>query len=299
MAGKEQGFSLQMPRVGVIRGVLAKDIEVVGEKTVNLRTCARPYRNVYTVAQLRAIRRVIDRYGSGKVHLSPRHNLEIPEVGQKGLQEALKELYTAGLFPGGAGTSVRNIFTCPDWCRQALRPVQELGLMVSRNFGDADMPNKVTVSFAGCANGCSRPQHSDIGVIAIGRAEVGDRPCPQDCTACLRACRFDALRRQGRSVVLVEENCIHCAKCVEACREGVLGLAETGFRMLIGGKEGSTVRLGLKYADFLQEFEVLEAIDKVLSRYRALATLRPGSRRKKERLAETIQRLGLETFLAP
>ncbi len=164
MSKEKPGFSLDMPKVGIIKGVLARDIEVVGDKVVNLRTCARPYRNIYSVEQLRVIRDVIDRYGSGKVHLSPRHNLEIPEVRQKELDKALRELYIAGLFPGGAGASVRNIFTCPDWCDKSIRPVQETGKMVSVNFGDREMPNKVTISFAGCFNSCSRPHNADIGI---------------------------------------------------------------------------------------------------------------------------------------
>ena len=172
MDESREKFSLDMPKVGIIKGVLAKDIEVVGDKSVNLRTCARPYSNTYTAAQLRAIKDVIEKYGSGKVHLSPRHNLEIPEVGQKNIDNALKDLYCAGLFPGGAGASVRNIFTCPDWCSKSIMPVQEIGLMVSRNFGDMDMPNKVTISFAGCSNGCSRPHNSDIGIIAIGSVVI-------------------------------------------------------------------------------------------------------------------------------
>jgi len=127
MEDSREEFKLEMPKVGVIKGVLAKDIEVVGDRVVNLRTCARPYSNTYSVTQLRTIEDVSERYGSGKVHLSPRHNLEIPEIKQKELDAALKELYIAGLFPGGAGTSVRNIFTCPSWCSKAIMPVRSLG----------------------------------------------------------------------------------------------------------------------------------------------------------------------------
>lgn len=247
MKDEESGFTLEMPKVGIIKGVLARDIELVGGKVVNLRTCARPYKNIYSVAQLRTIKNVIEKYGSGKVHLSPRHNLEIPEVRQKEIDNALKELYIAGLFPGGAGTSVRNIFTCPDWCSMSLRPVQELGGMVSSNFGDRDMPNKVTISFAGCSNSCSRPHNSDIGIIAVEKNFSGKK--------------------------------------------------ETGFRVLIGGKEGSTVMFGKEYAGFVKDFEVLEIIEKVLSNYKKKAGLRPGSSRKKERLGGVVDRLGLEQFM--
>lgn len=295
MEDAHETFTLEMPKVGIIKGVLAKDIEVVGDRFVNLRTAARPYRNVYTVAQLRTISSVVEKYGSGKVHLTPRYNLEIPEVGQKNVDKALKELYCAGLFPGGAGTSVRNIFTCPDWCAKSIRPVQELGVMVSRNFGDIDMPNKVTISFAGCSNGCSRPHNCDIGIIAVGKVEVGGGSCPDDCTDCLSACRFGAIeKRDGR--IMLTENCIDCCRCVDACTHGKIGIGRTGFTVLVGGKEGASVRFGTRYADFADDFEILEIVDRVLNRYREEARLKEGSIRKKERLSDVVERLGIESF---
>lgn len=295
MDDTQERFSLEMPKIGIIKGVLAKDIEVVGDRFVNLRTSARPYRNVYTAAQLRTIKSVIEKYGSGKVHLTPRYNLEIPEVGQKNVDEALKELYCSGLFPGGAGSSVRNIFTCPDWCTKSISPVQELGVMVSRNFGDMDMPNKVTISFAGCSNGCSRPHTCDIGIIAGGKVRVKADGCPMECTACVDACRFNAIEKHDRGIIL-NDKCAYCCRCVEACGQGMLGITSTGFTVFLGGKEGASVRFGVRYADFVDNFEILEIVDRILNLYREKALLKEGSSRKKERLSDVIERLGIETF---
>ncbi|MFC1769747.1 hypothetical protein ACFLZI_01665 [Nitrospirota bacterium] len=291
---EKEKFSLEMPKVGIIKGVLAKDIEITGDKSVNLRTCARPYSNKYSVAQLRAIKSVLETYGSGKVHLSPRHNLEIPEVGQKNIDSALRELYTAGLFPGGAGTSVRNIFTCPDWCNKALRPVQEIGTMVSKNFGDWDMPNKVTISFAGCANGCSRPECSDIGIKAVAKVKPTENLCPAGCSDCIEVCRFDALEMKN-GYITVNDKCTDCGQCLGVC--DVLEATQTGYRVTIGGKEGGSVRFGKLYADFVDEFTVIEIVDLVLSNYRDKVQLRPGSTRKNERISEVIERVGLSSFM--
>jgi anaerobic sulfite reductase subunit C len=297
MHDNESGFTLEMPKVGIIKGVLAKDIEIVGQKVVNLRTCARPYKNMYSVAQLRTLKNVIEKYGSGKVHLSPRHNLEIPEVKQKEIENALKELYIAGLFPGGAGASVRNVFTCPDWCSRQIRPVQEIGKMVSLNSGDKDMPNKVTISFAGCSNSCSRPQNSDIGITAIGEIEVKDKTCPDDCKECISSCKFDALEKH-HGMITINSKCTYCCKCVESCPGSVLSIKKTGFRVTAGGKEGSTVMFGKECALFVEDFEAFEIIEKILHNYKKKAALRPGSNKKKERLGEVIERLCLEDFMS-
>ncbi len=294
-----ESFTLEMPKVGVIKGVLAKDIEITGEKVVNIRTCARPYKNIYSVNQLRRLALVAEKYGSGKVHLSPRHNFEIPEVRQKELNNALKELYITGLFPGGAGTSVRNIFTCPDWCSTSIAPVQELGVMVSKNFGDMDMPNKVTISFAGCFNGCSRPYNTDIGVFAMAEVQImNERKCDPDCNRCIRACNFDAITIDRGLPRINEDRCVGCIKCVSECSEGVLKKGKPGFYVYVGGKEGMDVKWARPLKKGIDDYAVLEIIDMVLRWYKKEARLREGSKKKYERLSETLERLGIESIAA-
>ncbi len=293
----EEGFALEMPTVGIIKGVKAKDIEVTGRRIVNMRTCARPYSNIYSVAQLRALKEITEEDGASNIHLSPRHNLEIPEVNKKSLNKVLKKLYTAGLFPGGAGTSVRNVFTCPEWCDKAVRPTHEIGKMISRNFGDKDMPNKVTVSFAGCRNACSRPHNTDMGIIAIGKVSVGEGACPDGCTACMDECRLDAIKISGSTISIDADKCNSCTFCVEPCPEDIINLDETGYEFLIGGREGRAVSFGQVYADFVHEFEVLEIIEKTLTKYQEKAGIRPLAIKKKERIAEVIERVGLDSFM--
>ena len=240
MEKNETGFSIEMPKTGIVRGVKTRDVNVKKSR-VNLRIRPQPYTNVYSVEQLRTIQGVMEEYGDCKILLTPRHNLEIPEIKPKHIKDVAKKLYVAGLFPGGTGTLVRNIFTCPDWCSQSLRSTQEIGKMVSENFRDKIMPNKVAISFAGCPNACSRANNTDIGIIAV---------------------------------------------------------KETGFKILIGGKEGLDVAFGQVVADCVDTFEVLEVIEKVLTNYQKKAILRPFNSKKKERLAEVVGRIGVKSFMA-
>ncbi len=113
---------------------------------------------------------------------------------------------------------------------------------------------------------------------------------------CVRACRFEAIGKVGGRIRISEE-CSYCGQCIDVCKSDVLKAGKTGFRVLAGGKEGSTVMFGEECASFVDDFEVLEKIEKVLNHYQEKAMLRPGSSRKKERLGEVIRRLGLEAFM--
>lgn len=285
----EEGFRFELPKVGIIKGVRAQDIEVVGEKVVNVRVRAKPYSNVYTAEQLERVAEVAERYGSGKVHLSPRHNLEIPEVGSRRLTQALQELFAAGLQAGGSGTSVRNIFTCAEYCPRRVRSVRELGAIISELFGDTPLPNKFTISLSACPAGCARPWNVDVGIIGVAELEVHAERCEEGCTECVDACPVGAVSADGE-VRIDTERCVRCARCAWACERGAIEVARTGFRVVIGGKEGRTVAFGQEIADMLGDYEVIETVDRVIRQYRKLAGKR--DEKKYERLAEVIQRIG-------
>ncbi len=292
----EEGFKLELPKVGIIKGVQPKDIEVVGEKIVNVRVRAKPYSNTYSAEQLEKVAEVAEKYGSGKVHLSPRHNLEIPEIRNGVLMKALQELFSAGLQAGGSGTSVRNIFTCADYCPNKVKGVRELGAIVSELFGDMPLPNKFTISFAACPAGCSRPYHVDVGIIGVAKLDVKPEKCKGDCPECLEACPVEGAISLEGGLKIDPEKCVQCGRCARACSKEAIKVEDTGFKVVIGGKEGRTVLFGEEYLGFVKEYDVIEAIDRVIRQYKKLAQKR--DRKKYERLGEVIQRMGgVEAFM--
>jgi len=295
MAEAEEGFRFELPKVGIIKGVKAQDIEVVGEKVVNVRVRAKPYSNMYTAEQLERVAEVAEKYGSGKVHLSPRHNLEIPEVGSSRLTRALQELFAAGLQAGGSGTSVRNIFTCAEYCPNRVKSVRELGAILSELFGDTPLPNKFTISLSACPAGCARPWNVDVGIIGVAELEVAPERCREGCTACVEACPVDAISLEG-GLRIDEERCVGCARCAWACEQEAIKTGKRGFRVVIGGKEGNTVAFARELLGMADDYQVIETVDGVIRRYRKLARKRDG--KKYERLAEVIQRMGgVEAFM--
>ncbi len=294
MGEEEHTHKLEMPKVGILRGVKPRDIEVVGEKIVNIRVKPRPYSNTYTVDQLRAIRKVADKYGSGKIHISPRHNLELPEIRETKIMNVLRDLYVAGLSAGGSGTAVRNIFTCADWCAQKVRPVQGLGRMVAQEIGDTEMPNKVTISFAACPSACSRPHNTDIGIIGVARLKVV-RPCKgEECENIQKACPIPGAIEVKDGKININDSCVQCARCAWASG-GAIEVEATGFRVLIGGKEGRFVSFGEEYSSFAKDYDVLDIIDRAIGNYKARAE--PRDKKKMERLGEVKDRMGLEEFM--
>jgi len=98
--------------------------------------------------------------------------------------------------------------------------------------------------------------------------------------------------------ITINDKCTYCCKCVESCPESILNIKKTGFRLTVGGKEGSTVMFGKECAIFVDDFEAFEIIENVLHKYQKKVALRPGSSKKKERLGEVIERLGLEVFMS-
>lgn len=293
----ENVFNLEMPKVGIIRGVVPKDIEVIGEKIVSMRIRAKPYANTYSVEQLRALRKIAEEYGSGKLHLSPRHNFEIPEIREKEITNALTEQYKANIWCGGAGTSVRNVFTCAEWCSLKILDIGELGKNISIAHGDEPMPNKLTISLAACPNGCSRPESSDIGVVAVTKLKIIPENCKAPgCTECLKKCRVSAITLKN-GPVLDKEKCVNCGLCAEVCPDGAIKITDRKFRVTLGGKEGRETLFGLLYTDYADEVEVLNIVDNALKNYQKLVIMK--NRKKYERLGETLNRVGIKTFMSP
>jgi coenzyme F420 hydrogenase subunit beta len=69
---------------------------------------------------VRRIGEVAERYG-GEVHITVRQELSILGVPEEKLDPALQDLAEAGLLPGSAGMTFRNVVSClgSDYCFKA------------------------------------------------------------------------------------------------------------------------------------------------------------------------------------
>jgi len=272
-------------RHGVLRGA--------GRGKVVLRVrSSQPYTAELTAEQLRTLAEVARKYGSRVVHTTPRQAIEVPDIPEELVGEAVAELERAGLVAGASGRLTRNVFACSRWCLYNSIPVAELAEELNRRYGEVEMPAKLTISLSGCSFSCSRSRTSDIGVIARTVIRVEREKCIK-CGLCVNeplGCQVDALRvSKEEQVVWSRERCAQCGFCSNVCPASSITAEKRGFDIYIGGGGGFYPTEAVLFREFVSADEVLEEVDRVVERYRELAE--PG-----ERLFRVVERLGVRAF---
>ncbi|MBU0716771.1 MAG: hypothetical protein KJ749_00850, partial [Planctomycetes bacterium] len=124
--------------------------------------------------QMRTLAAVARQYGSGRIHLTTRQDLQIHDVRLDGIHPALVELYRrAGLSTkGGGGNTVRNILACPDagvCTREAFDVSPHVIALTEFMLSDPlslRLPRKYKIAFSGCPADCIGATVNDLGFIA-------------------------------------------------------------------------------------------------------------------------------------
>ncbi|MGV1101068.1 4Fe-4S dicluster domain-containing protein [Thiovibrio sp. JS02] len=164
--------------------------------------------------------------------------------------------------------------------------------MKSRVAGPLKMHHEFRLTMADCANGCSRPQIVDIGLIAAALPQCSGAPC-SGCGACQDACPDAAitLHDPAAGPAIDPCRCLACGQCGKACPTGAIANRDTGFRILLGGKLGRHPQLGRELAGIFSPAETLAVVAQCLLHFKA-------ENQKGERFGEILNRTGL-AFLAP
>lgn len=93
------------------------------------------------------------------------------------------------------------------------------------------------IALAGCANGCSRPQIKDIGVIGYVTPQLSDKEC-SGCQLCISVCQENAVTWQGDGIVIDPLLCISCGECIHSCPTEKIISKESGWSLNLGGHLG-------------------------------------------------------------
>jgi dissimilatory sulfite reductase (desulfoviridin) alpha/beta subunit len=247
-------------------------------------------------AQMEAIRKAADRFGRGRVHLTSRQGVEIPDVPLDALAPAKEFLAASGLTVGGAGATVRTVTACPGCrtCRRGVIDAPSLAAAIDRELYGKPAPHKFKIGVCGCPNNCIKAEENDAGVKGwIEPRVVGPSCIP--CQACSSACPVDAIRTAEDGRLAIDgDACIGCGDCIPACPSGCIVEHRRGYVVFAGGKMGRVPALGKRITGVLEtKEEALKAVAAVLEFFRENA-------KGRERLASVLRRTGfpaLEAFL--
>lgn len=242
----------------------------------------------------RIIAEAAEKYGSGEVTMTTRLTLEIQGVSYDNLDALFTFLADHGLETGGTGSKVRPVVSCKGTtCQYGLIDTfalsEKLHELFYKGYHDLTLPHKFKIAVGGCPNNCVKPDLNDLGIIGQ-RVPAIDRDKCRGCKVCQveNACPIKVAKVVDGKVVINNEECNHCGRCIGKCPFGALNEEATGYRIYIGGRWGKRVAQGHALGRvFLSEEEVIETVDKAIMLFRNEGITG-------ERFADTVARLGFD-----
>ncbi len=247
-----------------------------------------------TAEEARAIGEAAEMFGSGEVTMTYRLTMEIQGVPFENIEPLRAYLLQAGLETGGTGSKVRPVVSCKGTtCQYGLIDTFSLSEEIHERFfhgyADVKLPHKFKIAVGGCPNNCVKPDLNDLGIIGQRVPQLN----PEKCRGC-KVCQVEsncpikvAALKEGK-LVIDENACNHCGRCMGKCPFGVIEDYVNGYRIYIGGRWGKKVAQG-RYLDkiFTDKEEVLSVVEKAILLFREQGITG-------ERFADTVARIGFE-----
>lgn len=247
-----------------------------------------------TAEEARAIGEAAEMFGSGEVTMTSRLTMEIQGVPFENIEPLRAYLLQAGLETGGTGSKVRPVVSCKGTtCQYGLIDTFSLSEEIHERFfhgyADVKLPHKFKIAVGGCPNNCVKPDLNDLGIIGQRVPQLN----PEKCRGC-KVCQVEsncpikvAALKEGK-LVIDENACNHCGRCMGKCPFGVIEDYVNGYRIYIGGRWGKKVAQG-RYLDkiFTDKEEVLSVVEKAILLFREQGITG-------ERFADTVARIGFE-----
>lgn len=247
-----------------------------------------------TAEQSIAIAKAAQKYGDGTVCYTTRMTVECPGIHYDNIDAFMKDIEACGLVTGGTGAKVRPVVSCKGTtCQYGLIDTFDLAQKIHERFylgyHDVTLPHKFKIAVGGCPNNCVKPDLNDLGIIGQSYPQYLIEKC-RGCGKCqiVASCPIHAASVQGGKLVIDEERCNHCGRCVAKCPFGCVEPGKNGYGIYIGGRWGKATAQGRMVNHFFEsEDEVLEFIDRTILFFKENGL-------PKERFADTIKRLGFE-----
>ena len=247
-----------------------------------------------TAEETRTIAEAAERFGSGEVTMTSRLTMEIQGVPFDNIEPLREYLMQAGLETGGTGSKVRPVVSCKGTtCQYGLIDTFALSEEIHERFfhgyADVKLPHKFKIAVGGCPNNCVKPDLNDLGIIGQRIPLVDMEKC-RGCKICRveNNCPIKVAKVENGKIVIDENACNHCGRCIGKCPFHAFENYTNGFRVYIGGRWGKRVAQG-RYLDkvFTDREEVLSVVEKAILLFREQGITG-------ERFADTVARLGFE-----
>ena len=247
-----------------------------------------------TAEETRTIAEAAERFGSGEVTMTSRLTMEIQGVPFDNIEPLREYLMQAGLETGGTGSKVRPVVSCKGTtCQYGLIDTFALSEEIHERFfhgyADVKLPHKFKIAVGGCPNNCVKPDLNDLGIIGQRIPLVDMEKC-RGCKICRveNNCPIMVAKVENGKIVIDENACNHCGRCIGKCPFHAFENYTNGFRVYIGGRWGKRVAQG-RYLDkvFTDKEEVLSVVEKAILLFREQGITG-------ERFADTVARLGFE-----
>ncbi|GAB6103513.1 hypothetical protein JCM17039_02670 [Blautia glucerasea] len=247
-----------------------------------------------TAEEARTIAEAAEMFGSGEVTMTSRLTMEIQGVPFDNIEPLREYLMQAGLETGGTGSKVRPVVSCKGTtCQYGLIDTfglsEEIHERFFHGYADVKLPHKFKIAVGGCPNNCVKPDLNDLGIIGQRIPQIDPEKC-KGCRICRieKNCPINVAKVEDGKIVIDENACNHCGRCVGKCPFHAIEDYTNGYRVYIGGRWGKKVAQG-RYLDkvFTDKEEVLSIVEKAILLFREQGNTG-------ERFADTVARIGFE-----
>lgn len=231
------------------------------------------------------------RFGDGHIALTTRLTMEVTGIPYENIQPFRDFLQEAGLESGGTGSKVRPVVACKGTtCQYGLCDTFALADEIHHRFyegySDVKLPHKFKIAVGGCPNNCVKPDLNDFGIIGQ-RIPVVDADKCQGCSCVIeKGCPIGIAGLQDGKLVIPEESCNRCGRCIGKCPFGAVTGEVYGYKVVIGGRWGKKSAQGQALSRiFTTKEEALSVLEKAILLFREQG-------KTGERFSDTIERIG-------
>ncbi|MBF0170752.1 MAG: dissimilatory-type sulfite reductase subunit alpha, partial [Nitrospinae bacterium] len=273
----------------------------------------------YSTKSLRHICDTWEKYGSGMISMHGQTgNLQLQGITADKVQACFDELNKEGWDLGGAGACVRTGSSCvgPARCEQACYDTLKVHKRVLDHYTDEvhrpSLPYKIKFKFSGCGNDCTNSiQRADFAVIGmwkddiqVDRAEVkswiktnGVEKLVNDV---ITRCPTGAITMKGADDIAIDNrDCVRCMHCLNVMNKALSPGKERGVALLVGGK--GHLKVGNMLGSLMLPFvkvDTDEEIEAFIGMIDEMVNYWAANGLDHERIGETIERVGIQQFLA-